>query len=357
VPSQQQLKWSQLKVGLTVLFAALVLALLIFLMTGSAGPFTKKIRLRSYFDNASGLRVGAPVRLQGVDIGNVESVRVVPGHGLTPVEVVMKVTTKYRDNLRKDSIAELSTAGVLGEVFVDIDSVRARGPAVENGDTLEIRNKPDLQDMVRASQTTLQNINALLNRVDRIVAFIETGNGSIGKLIYDSTLFNRLNATVSEFQSVALDVSQGKGSLGKLLVDDELYRKANGTVDKLNQIIDQINAGQGTAGKFLKDPALYENANATIAKANKLMEDVNAGKGALGLAVRDQAFAQKIDATVTKLNDLVTRLDSGEGSLGMLIRNPSFYNNTDQLLVESRSLIKAIRENPKKYLTIRLKVF
>ena len=357
MPSQQQLKWSQLKVGLTVLFAALVLMLLIFLMTGSAGPFTTKIHLRAYFDNASGLRVGAPVRLQGVDIGNVESVRVVPNHGLTPVEVVMKVTTKYRESLRKDSLAELSTAGVLGEVFVDIDSVRAHGPAVENGDTLDIRNKPDLQDMVRASQTTLQNINALLNRVDRIVAFIESGNGSIGKLIYDATLFNRLNSTVSEFQSVAADVSQGKGSLGKLLVDDELYRKANTTVDNLNKIIDQINAGQGTAGKFLKDPALYDNANATIAKANQLMNDVNAGKGALGLAVRDQAFARKIDGTVTKLNDLITRLDSGEGSLGMLIRNPSFYNNTDQLLVESRTLVKAIRENPKKYLTIRLKVF
>jgi phospholipid/cholesterol/gamma-HCH transport system substrate-binding protein len=85
VPSQQQLKWSQLKVGLTVLFAALVLALLIFLMTGSAGPFTAKIRVRSYFDNASGLRVGAPVRLEGVDIGNVEAVRIIPNHGLTPV--------------------------------------------------------------------------------------------------------------------------------------------------------------------------------------------------------------------------------------------------------------------------------
>jgi len=357
VPSQQQLKWSQLKVGLTVLFAALVLALLIFLMTGSAGPFTAKIRVRSYLDNASGLRVGAPVRLEGVDIGNVESVRVIPNHGLTPVEVVMKVTTKYRDSLRKDSVAELTTAGALGEVFVDIDSVQAKRAPVENGDELTIRNKPDLQDMVRASQTTLQNINALLNRVDRIVAFIETGNGSIGKLIYDPTLFNKLNSTVAQFQTVATDVSQGKGSLGKLLVDDELYRKANGTVDKLNQMIDQINSGQGTAGKFLHDPALYDNANATIAKANKMLEDVNAGQGALGLALRNQAFAEKINATVTKLNDLATRIDNGEGSLGMLIRNPSFYNNTDQLLVESRSLIRAIRENPKKYLTIRLRVF
>jgi len=75
VPSQKQVKWSQLKVGITVLVASVTLAVLIFLMSGTGGLFTKKILIKSYFDNASGLRVGAPVRLQGVDIGNVTGIR------------------------------------------------------------------------------------------------------------------------------------------------------------------------------------------------------------------------------------------------------------------------------------------
>ena len=65
MPSQKQLKWSQLKVGLTVLAASVTLGILIFLMSGTGGMFTPKIELRSYFDNANGLRVGAPVRLAG----------------------------------------------------------------------------------------------------------------------------------------------------------------------------------------------------------------------------------------------------------------------------------------------------
>ena len=213
MPSQQQLKWSELRVGLTVIFAAVVLAILIFLMTGTTGFFTKKITIRAYFDNASGLLKGAPVRLEGVDIGNVESVRVVPDHGLTPVEVTMRVTTKYIYGLHKDSKANLSTQGVLGATFVDISSLGAKGPPVQDGDELPISQRPDLQDMVRASQTTLQNIQALLNRVDRIVAFVESGQGSVGKLIYDPGLYNRLNTTLTEFQRVASAVSQGQGSL------------------------------------------------------------------------------------------------------------------------------------------------
>ena len=87
MPSQKQLKWSQLKVGLTVLAASVTLGFLIFLMSGTGGLFTTKIQLKSYVDNANGLREGAPVRLAGVDIGNVTKILVVqdPTKQLTPV--------------------------------------------------------------------------------------------------------------------------------------------------------------------------------------------------------------------------------------------------------------------------------
>lgn len=343
--------------GLTVIFASIALIVLIFLMTGSTGLFTHKITLYAYFDNASGLRVGAPVRLQGVDIGNVDSIRVVPNHGLTPVKVVLRVSTKYENGIRADSSAELSTQGVLGETFVDIDSRGAHGPPAADGTVLPIHEQPDLTDVVRASQSTLQNVQALLQRVDNIVSFIQSGQGSIGKLIYDEALYNRLNTTLTELQKVASAVSQGQGSLGKLIVSDDLYNRANTTMDKLDAILDQVNSGQGTFGKFLKDPTLYDNANRTIAQANQLMTDVNAGKGTLGLVARDQAFAAKINDTVSKLNALTTQLNSGQGTAGMFIHDPSMYNNTNRLLTETRDLIAAIRKNPKKYLTIRLKVF
>jgi len=225
VPSQKQLKWSQLKVGFTVLAASITLGILILLMSGTGGIFTHKILLKSYFDNAGGLREGAPVRLQGVDIGNVTKIRVVPDPSLklTPVEVLMKVNTKYHASLRRDSTTTLSTAGVLGETYLDIDSAQARGPEAQEGDILPTREAPQIEDVVRASQSTLQNLEALEKRVDRILAFVESGQGSIGKVIYDPGLYNRLNSTVAQFQALVADISSGKGSLGKLLVSDELY--------------------------------------------------------------------------------------------------------------------------------------
>ncbi len=356
LPSQKQLKWSQLKVGITVIVASITLAVLIFLMSNTGGLFTKKITLKSYFDDANGLREGAPVRLSGVDIGNVKGIRVV-ARPLTPVEVTMKVTMKYDFDLRKDSKTLLSTAGVLGETYINIDSSQAKGPAAENGDTLPSAAVAGYEEVMRAGQSTLQNMDALLKRADRIIAFVESGQGSIGKLIYDPSLYNRVNSTVNEFQNLVKEISQGEGSLGKLINDDELYQKANGTIDKVNKMIDDLNAGNGTAGKLLKDPTLYNNANQTIANFKQLSDDINSGKGAIGKMAKDQEFANKLQNTMNRLSDLADRLDAGEGSLGKFLHDPSMYNNTNKLLTDTQELIKAIRQNPKKYLTIHLKLF
>lgn len=357
MPSQRQVRWAQLRVGLVVIFASITLAVLVFLMTGPSGMFTKKIVVKAYFDNAGGLRVGAPVRLEGVDVGNVTAISVVPSHGLTPVEVSMKVSAKYPGAIKKDSVASLSTAGVLGETFVDVDSRGASGPPAQTGDTLPNKSSPQLQDVVRASQSTLENVDILVRRVDRILTQIESGNGSIGKLIYDEKLYERLNTTLTEVQGMVTQISQGRGSVGKLINSDELYNKATAAIDNLNKIIDEVNSGQGTVGKFIKDPALYDNANATIAKANALMADINAGKGALGKFAQDPEFAKKLDNTMTKLSSIADKVDSDKGTAGLFLTDPKVYNNTDQMLVETRNLVKAIRENPKKYLTIRFKIF
>ena len=357
MPSQKQLKWSQLRVGLTVVIASATLMVLIFLMSGTGGWFTRKITLRSYFDNASGLREGAPVRLAGVDIGNVTGIRIVGGKPVTPVEVTMKVNTKYKFNLRKDSVTLMSTAGVLGETYVDVDSSAAKGPEATDGDTLPARDQPDIQDVVRASQGTLQNIDTLLKRVDRIVAFIESGQGSIGKVIYSPALYDQLNATVVEFKGLVDDIQNGKGSLGPLFTSDEVYKKAVAAIDKLNVIVDELQQGKGTAGKLLKDPELFDNANKTIANIRQVTDDMNAGKGALGKMTHDQEFAAHLQTLMNNLAELSERLQKGEGTAGMLFKDPALYNNSTQMLVETRELVKAIRENPKKYLTFHVKVF
>ena len=359
MPSQKQLKWSQLRVGITVIVSCLTLGVLLFLMSGTRGLFSKRIKLQSYFDNASGLREGAPVRLSGVDVGNVIHIRVVPDKDkqLTPVEVIMKVSTKYGFDLRRDSVISLETAGVLGETYLDIDSSQAVGAIVQDGDTLATQVHPDFNQVVRASQSTLENMDALLKRADRILAFAESGKGSLGKLIYDPTLYNRISATVADLQGMVEEVAKGHGSLGALINKNDAYDKFLATLDKMNAVIDDVQAGKGTAGKLLKDPSLYDNANDTMANIKKVSETINSGKGTIGRLVEDDELAKKLDITITKLSELTSELEAGQGTAGKLFKDETLYNNANQMITEASALVKAVKENPKKYLSIKLHIF
>jgi phospholipid/cholesterol/gamma-HCH transport system substrate-binding protein len=108
---------------------------------------------------------------------------------------------------------------------------------------------------------------------------------------------------------------------------------------------------------LVKDDALYNNANQAIATANKMLADLNAGRGPAGKLLKDEELSKKLTNIIDKLSRISDRLEAGEGSAGKLLKDPSLYNNTDQMLLETRNLVKAIRENPKKYLTIRFRVF
>jgi len=345
------------------------LAILVFLISGTGGLFTNKIRLIAYFDNAEGIRQGQPVDLQGVPVGNVTSVRVVPGRQMFPVEVVMKVNTKYAEFIRlgerdkqgkplnNGSTATVQTAGVLGESFIDIDSRSAKGPPAVDGAELRAGNAPGYADVIRSSQSTLQNIDVLLGQAKDILGRVQEGNGSLAQFINEPTTIRKINGILDQLQGLLNDVSNGRGTIGKFFADDSLYRKTNDAIDKLDRLVDDVNNGKGSLGKLVKDQQLYDDVHHTVTQTNKLLEDVNAGRGAAGKLLKDEELARKLQDTINKLSAITDRLEAGEGSAGKLLRDPSVYNNTDQLLVETRTLVKAIRENPKKYLTIHFRVF
>jgi phospholipid/cholesterol/gamma-HCH transport system substrate-binding protein len=358
VPSQQEVQWSQLKVGVLVLVALASLTALVFLMSGNTGGFlTGKITVRSYFENSAGLKIGAPVNLEGVTIGNVKGIRIVPERKLTPVEVTMRISKKFLPALHSDSKTSLETIGVLGDTVVDINSKFATGGPVQDNAELQTTESPNLSDVIKSSQGTIEQLNTILAKVDNLVDSLNGGKGSIGMLINDPSLYNRAVAALNEIQGLVDQIANGKGSIGKLIADDTLYNRANDTVGKLQDMANQIDSGKGNLGKFLKDDTLYNNLRESTQNLNSLLKDINAGKGSIGVLAKDPKFAQNLNDTVTKLDSILNRIDNGEGTIGALMRNKDLYNHTDEMIQNTNNLVTAVRQNPKKYLTIHLKIF
>jgi phospholipid/cholesterol/gamma-HCH transport system substrate-binding protein len=358
LPSRKEIQWSQLRVGALVLAALAVVVLLILLMSSaSGGVFAHKLTLRTYFDNAAGLKSGAPVTLEGVTVGNVTRIRVVSDRYPTPVEVTLKIGEEYIRDIHANSTTSIAQAGVLGDSYVDINSSHASGPPPAANAELRSVQAPSIQSVITSSQASIEEIQRLMRNANTLMDSLNSQRGTLGGLINDPAFYAKVNRTLDNLQKITAAISEGRGTLGKLVNDDTLYTHANSVVDQLDKISAGLNGGQGTAGKLLKDDTLYNNLNSTIASANQLVAEINAGKGALGKLSKDPAFAQKLDDTVTRLDNILTSVDEGKGTLGQLLQNRSLYDHTDQTMDQAQQLVKSIRDDPKKYLVIRLKVF
>lgn len=117
----------------------------------SLGQRTHTLELKAYFKNAHGLRVGAPVRLSGVDVGNVASVRVRPERREAAAEVIMRIHTPYKLHVPKDAVAEVTTAGVMGQPFIEINISQASGTGAQSGDELRTAERTSLLESIFGS--------------------------------------------------------------------------------------------------------------------------------------------------------------------------------------------------------------
>jgi phospholipid/cholesterol/gamma-HCH transport system substrate-binding protein len=362
MPSQQEVRWSQLKIGVIVLVSVVLLTTLLFLMTSSSGLgfFSRKLTVTTYFENSAGLKVGAAVNLEGVTIGTVKSIIVTtaPERKLTPVQVVMKLDSKYQTSLHSDSTAALTTVGVLGDTVVDINSQVATGPELRDGDELKTLETPSIQDVVKASQGTIESLNVILAKLNTVVDNMESGKGSFGQLLTNPELYNKFTAAADDFQKVTAKLDSSDNSVGKLLNDNgQMYDKANDLVAKADGITQDLQNGKGTLGKLLKDPSIADNANESLKNLNAILADAEAGKGSAGMLLKDPTFAKKLNDAITQADDLVTAINSGKGTLGKLATDDAMYTNINKLLTESTTLVTTIRQDPKKYLTIQMKIF
>lgn len=357
MPSQKEVRWSQLKVGILVVLALSALTALVFLMSDSYGGFTGKITVRSYFENAAGLKIGAPVNLEGVTIGNVTSIRIVKERNPAPVEIRMRVSKQYISSLHSDSKASIQTAGVLGDSIVDIDSKFAVGPTLQNGEEMGTSETPNIQDVVKASQTTVEQISTILVKLDKIVDQVNSDRGAIGLLIRHPEVYYKVNDVMSQVQILVNQIVAGKGSVGKLMQDDGVYDHLNHSLEHLDRITKELDEGKGSAGKLIHDETLYKNLSSSVATLNQLLTEINSGKGTLGVLAKDPETSKRVVESIGHLNNILSDVDAGKGTLGALAKNPKLYQDTDATLVESRNLLEAIRKDPKRYLTIRLKMF
>lgn len=358
MPQHSELSWRQLRVGVMVAVAIVVLVVGIFFISGRVGFFQSRYKLQAYFPEVEGLTEGAAVQLAGVPVGNVSWIRLSPYRDPNrAVAVTLKIDRRFAEDIRADSVASISTFGLLGQSFVDITRGSQSQPAVPPDGEVRTLQTADMKQIVQNANDVLQNLTGLSSKLTQVTSQITDGKGTVGKLIYDPSLYNRLDATVAEMQAMMTKVSHGQGTLGQLVNNDTLVNKLNATIDRANDMMNQIQHGNGTVAKLINDPSVYDNLNSTINQTRELLAGINEGHGTLGKLAKDPELYNRLNEITGNVNTITGRIVKGQGSLGLLSTNTTLYNNLSSSSQSLREFLDVFRKNPKKYLTLRLHIF
>lgn len=396
----QNITLSQLRVGIFVLFGLLILGFLILNSTGDFNPFEKKLRLKARFAQADGLRDGAEVQLAGVHIGKVESVTLLPPDSPedAKIEAILAVDRELNnrpitERIRTDSTAQLIATSLLAnDKMINITPGTQKGSAVAENHILDSTQAISINQLTQTGNELLLQINKIATPANEILNKANQGDGTLGQFINNDQLYQSLDSTVGETKLTMLKlqntldrVNNGDGSAGKLLNDPELYNSLSQTVKQLEEISKDIRAGRGSAGKFLNDEAFYNETRqaiadlrVTAAKMNSIADDfkvittdLTEGKGTAGKFLKDEQLYEQARTTLARFNTTAEKLDTmlgdaqqGKGTFGKFLVDDTFYNNANQtmsninqLSSESTKLLYDFRQNPKKFLTIKFKLF
>jgi phospholipid/cholesterol/gamma-HCH transport system substrate-binding protein len=357
MPDHSKVRWSQLKVGIVAAAAMVVLAVLIFLLTGKGGIFQRNETVRTYMQDASGMAESAPVRLNGILVGTVQRIRISGERDPErAVEFDLSIQETFLKDIPDDSTTEISAANLLGDKFINISKGRSPNP-VKPGAELRSLQGQDIPELMAQSANLLATLQDISKRADAMLADIDAGKGNIGKLLKDEELYRRLNGIAAEGQQLLADIRGGQGTLSKLLYDDSLYQEIRAPIKRLDAMLEGLQNGQGTAGKLLKDPEVYDEARQTLAEMRRLTQDLNAGKGTAGKLLKDDQLYKQFNQLAAKLDSTIDRINSGQGTMGQLLVNPQLYEAMKGAMREFQSLARDMRANPKKFLRLKLAIF
>ncbi len=309
---------NSLETKLGVFFALVVVAAFLLLEVAGGGAWFKSGRtIRASFRTVQDLKVGDPVRLGGVPVGRVSKIAIAGDQ----VEVTLKVDTDAQ--IRTDTTASIRFSGLMGQNFVALEFGSATAPMVADNTLVQSKEQPDLGALMEKLQGVADGVQTMtktfsgqdfskllgpltelvkdnqpriatiLSNAVTITGNVASGQGTIGTLINDRTLYNEALALGTNANSLATDakammadasgaltdarkvlsgVEKGEGTIGKLLKDETLAKELTAASTHLKEILQKINGGQGTVGKLVNDDSFLKNVKMTLQKVDKATE-------------------------------------------------------------------------------------
>ena len=307
------------------LFFVLGLALTwVTFATLSGGSIFKNqgYKLIAGFESLKELKKGDEVRMAGVTIGSVLETHL----DLTHRRGVATLQIEPDIQIPGDSTASIVMAGLIGTNYIGVELGSAGAAPLTPGSEIRTKVTPDINTIM----TEIGNLGQKLDGAFSSFSTAISGDGKspglfqkLDKVITDNG--EKVTATMTNLQEITTKLNSGEGTLGKLINDPALH-------DELDAAVSEIKSTAAEAKTFVTD-------------AQAVMTQVKSGKGTLGVLVYDEASANNLKASVANIRAVSDKLAKGEGTLGKLINDDTLYNTAQSTLKKADRAIDGLGDS------------
>jgi len=323
---------------MTAVVGLLILTVLILLLTGGT-LFQPQALIYVYLPDATGLAQGSPVRVDGIQVGKVESVVLSASNEPTRVvKVTMKVERALLRSITVDSTAQPAADTLVGDKYIQISTGKSPERLPPGGEIV-YKGSGDLMTSLDLSQ-----FRRSLEQMDTILTDIENGRTDLGQFIMTDNMYRDLVHRVAELESGVRAAASTTSAVGRELYSDALYRQISEPIKRVDDTLARLQAGQGSAGQFLRDNAQYDQMHAQLGNLRKSIEGVRGG-AFMTSTTNHEAWERAVTMLIRQVDEfnaspLMTRSDAVESLTGMAR--------------ELQVTVKEFRSDPKKFLRMRL---
>lgn len=254
------------RLGIFIAGGIAIFVIAIFIIGKQQNLFNPVFKITTNFHNVSGLQAGNNIRFSGIDVGIVDNIKIIND---STVQVDMLVRKDVQHFIKADSYASISSSGIIGDRIIIITQGSNNSPIAKDGEHILSKEPIETDHIIKSLKTSAESAEVITLQLAEIMMNINSGQGTLGRLIQDSTIAENINQTIENFKksSEGLDETIEVTKENVFAFMESLQKTASKTEvasNELGEIMTKINSGEGTIGMLLKDTSIVNNIDETI---------------------------------------------------------------------------------------------
>jgi phospholipid/cholesterol/gamma-HCH transport system substrate-binding protein len=272
-------KSNKMVLAIFIIAGSVLFLIAIFVIGSKQNMFTSTMRLRSVFGTVSGLLEGSTVRFNGISVGTVDKIEIISG---SEVRVEMTIENNVRKFIKHDSKVSIVTEGLIGNKIVEITPGGENVQSVNEGEILESIKPIEAQDILKSLKETGDNASIITKDVASIVSRVDRGEGTLGQLINNKSMYNNVDSTMLGFATSTGLVNNVLGKIASSvdIITTEVIpmtQKIRSITQDIADITLKMNSSESVVGTLLTDTNFANNLKSLIRNANQTTANLEQG--------------------------------------------------------------------------------